>query len=136
MSGGYKTLEAGKRYLKNVAPLSEDPQEGLTQEDLDAAEVTAKDTIDAALAGVYQTAGWSDSPPPMIADIADRLASAKALAMKFGRDGRTASYIELLEDLARRDLERLRSGELALMDASGGLVVSLVRRRPVAGWEE
>jgi len=136
MSGGYKALEAGKRYLKNLDALAADAQDGITQDDLDAAEAAARNLIDAALAGLYSLAGWTDSPPPLVADIADKLASAEVLAMKFSRDGMGPSpYIELLEDTAKRDLERIRNFETALVDSAGTLIAPLAKRRPVSGWE-
>ena len=132
MAGGYKTLEAGKRYLKNLGSLAVDPQDGITQADLDAAEAAAKNRIDAALATVYDISGWAASPPPFIAEIADKLASAGVLVFKFARDGGGASGLaNVLEDTANRDIEMVARHEIALVDSNGNRIVPLARRRPV-----
>ena len=133
----YKTLEAGKRYLKNLGSLVEDAQEGLTQADLDAAEASAKNAIDAALAELYDISGWASSTPPLIAEIADKLASAEVLTMKFARAVLGGSQLaEVLEDTANDYLERIRRHQLALVDSSGVRLVPLARRRPVISCDE
>jgi len=132
MAGGYKELEAGAGYLKNIDPLVDDAQDGITQDDFDDAEVQARARIDAVLAPLYTVSTWTASPPPLVAVIADKLASAKILTNKFARDsGGNSLLAEILEKEAQEFLDMIRDGRMAVVTSAGTLVASRAYRTPV-----
>jgi hypothetical protein len=125
-------IEAGARYLKGFPSAAAEPQDGITQADLDAA-MTAADTIVEATFGFdYDMSGWLDATPPLVAMVWELLASARAVEFKDLRlglpgdddDGRTAA--ERLERAARALLEKVLHGRperLHLRDTDGNVIM-------------
>jgi hypothetical protein len=107
----YNTLAAHAGWLKNV-DLKETAANGVTQADLTAAEAAAAARIDAELAGVYDTSGWADDVPPLIAHIASLLSAADVLDCKYERgdtvDGDDTNLPARLRARAERLIDRLR----------------------------
>jgi len=131
----YCTLEVGKKYLKNLDALAADPQDGITQEDLTEAEEAAKNYIDLELGDLFSKgtmAGWTVTPPPTIEDTACRLASAEVIMLKFSRDGVAGpdGYVDWLTEGAVERLEKIKTGEAPLRDASGNVIQPQVDLRP------
>jgi len=116
----YKTLTVGQRYLKNFDPLVTDAQQGITQADVNAAQVEADTLIDLALGDIYDVSGWATATPAIIASIADRLGSAYLIRCKFSRDGKAdPKFGDFLMEEAQQLLELLRDGApLRLADGS------------------
>jgi len=129
----YCTLEVARRYLKNIDALVTDPTRGITQEDLTQAEADAQARIASNLASCYDTAGWAEDIPPIIATVAELLASAQVLRYRYQRDSLggadVAEFAALLRTEAERLLADLRTGRLHVLRTGG----SVQRMRPGVG---
>jgi len=129
----YCTLEAAKRYLKNIDALAADPTKGITQEDLTQAQADAQARIDSDLAPYYDVSGWSAETPPIVETAAELLASAQVLRYRYQRDSLGGSdageFAEVLRAEAERLLGLLKAGRLGVVLASG----TLQRMRPGVG---
>ena len=120
----YKTLEVGKRWLKSFPALVTTPADGITQDDLDAAEAFAFNLINEEFARHgFDVSGLESSTPPAVADIADQLASAHVWELVAVREGAAVPGAATDAGEAARDrIKRLtRSG---LLDADGGRIAS------------
>lgn len=117
---GYVALTPGAGYLKNVGPLGTD---GLTQDDLDTAAAAASARIDAALSGHFDIAAWPEATPPIVARIAELLASADVLDFKHARhDPATKDpFAESLRAEAEFLLRQLRTGRLRVVGPDGAV---------------
>jgi hypothetical protein len=123
MSGGYAALEVGVGHLKNVRELVDDPLLGITQDDLDDAELQAKAEIDSSLAALYDISGWTAEPPSLIVQIAQHIGSGVVLEMKFSRDGNGPSKAaEAMVEEGRKLLRRVAAFDLKLVDDSGNVI--------------
>jgi len=122
----YATLEIGVGWLKNLEPLVDDAQDGLTQADADKAESYADRRINAFFARYYDVTASVFAAAPMIVEIADMLGSARLLEYKFARSGVDgSSLVAELEDRADKLMQSVaRSG---LVDTDGGLIAPEVR---------
>lgn len=86
MADHYGTnLAVGVGWLKAFDPLATDAQKGITQADLTAAENWADAVVEAAFIGLYDMADWKTTQVPLVAQIFDLLASARAIAFKYAR---------------------------------------------------
>jgi len=122
----YATLQVGQGYLKNLGPLETDPQDGLTQDDVDAAEAYADARINTGLGKHYDISASAFQTAPMVEQIALLFGSAKLLEFKFGRDGVgdegiVASLTRQAEDL----MKAVR--HTGLRDSAGGLIAPYTR---------
>lgn len=124
----YNTLVPQAGYLSNVR-LKLSSSNGIVQADLDAAQAHARATVDAALAAVYDTAGWTMVTPPMVERIADMLSSAEVLEYKYQRgdtaEGDDTNLPAVLRSDATALLAMIRRGAMALTSLDG---VVLARR--------
>ena len=107
----YCTLAANAGWLKNVT-LKTTAANGITAADLTAAQAAAAARIDAELAAVYDVAPWAADTPPIIAHVAELLAAADVLDMKYERgdtvDGDDANLPARLRERAERLIGRLK----------------------------
>jgi len=117
----YNVLEVGRRYLKNIDALATDPQKGITQEDLSAAQESAKTLIDSRLAPFYDLSGWLSETPPVIEDVAELLSSAQVLEYAYERDSQEgeAIYPKVLREQGLRLLSALKAGHLLVVKVDG-----------------
>jgi hypothetical protein len=117
----YNVLVAGQRYLKNIDALATDPQKGLTQEDLNAAQESAKALVDSQLAPCYDLSPWLSEVPPVIEDVAELLSSAQVLEYAYERDSQQgdAIYPKVLREQGLRMLSALKAGHLLVVKADG-----------------
>ena len=95
----YKTLSVGERWLKNLPAVVADAQNGVTADDVSAAESMADAEINTFFSKYYNIEDWADSTPPYVASIADMIGSARLLMLKFSADAQAgtvemASWLE------------------------------------------
>ena len=126
----YKTLEPGKRFLKNLAAFASDPHDGITGDDRAAAEAQAAARMDQALAPFFDVSAWTgDDIPPLVAVLADLWGSALLLQMKFGKDGtEDPGYIG---DLWKRGESIIADARVrGLLDSSGERIAPIALAAP------
>ena len=119
----YNVLEAGRRYLKNIDALATEPQKGITEQDLNAAQESAKTLIDSRLAPFYDLSAWLSETPPVIEDVAELLSSAQVLEYAYERDSREgeAIYPKVLREQGLRLLSALKAGHLLVVKVDGSV---------------
>lgn len=133
----YNELVAGARWLKNLDPLAVDPQQGITQDDLTAAERAAYLQINVELAGLFSKTerdSWQTAAntPPLINEIADSLSSALVLGMKHDRDNLQPEDGLAAERKAwaEESLAALSNNLISLEDPDGNVISTNVDRGP------
>ena len=119
----YKTLSVGERWLKNLPAVVADAQNGVTADDVSAAESMADAEINAFFSKYYNIEDWADSTPPYVASIADMIGSARLLMLKFSADAQagTVEMASWLEGEARRMMESVKHS--GLLDSAGDLLL-------------
>lgn len=119
----YYTLVVERDYLKNVGPLDTVATDGhLIQADLTRAESDAFNEINSLLAADYDVSTWASSTPPIIADIANLLASANVWMMRHAADSMgVAGNPEGLRAWALKKIEEIKGGNMQIVLASGSI---------------
>jgi hypothetical protein len=122
-------LVAGASYLKAFPALADDPQDGMTQDDLDAAMNAADTMIESLFGGDYEIGAWRASTPPLVTMLWELLAAAKAIEFRDLRLGlpaeQSGSAAAQLVGTARALVERIVHGRperLYLRDPSGAIL--------------
>jgi hypothetical protein len=129
MSHYGNALQAGVGYLKGFPELADAAQDGITQDDLDAAMDIADTMVEALFADEYVIDDWLDAPPPLVARLWELLAAAQAISFRDLRLGLPGDNPQApaarLERAARELINKLLHGwpeRLALRDADGRLL--------------
>lgn len=116
----YVTLEAGKRWLKPIGSLEDDSEDGITQDDLDAAEREAMQITKGTIGWMYDISDWDDETPPIVEQANELLASAIVVDIYLNRDTDVTVGTEYLPDKlwARGEgmLEKVLKGDYHLLD--------------------
>ncbi|GAH62854.1 unnamed protein product [marine sediment metagenome] len=118
----YVTLVVDEDYLKPIGELADSADEGIIQEDLDAAENEAMQVTKGKIGWMYDISTWEATTPPQIEYVNKLLASAVALEYYLSRDTDIAVGTqyepEKLWEQGMAYLEQIRKGDMELMDSS------------------
>lgn len=118
----YVTLDVDADYLKPIGELAANADEGIVQEDLDAAEEEAMQVTKGKIGWMYDISTWEATTPPQIEYVNKLLASAVALEYYLSRDTDitvgTQYEPEKLWEKGMAFLDQIRKGDMELMDAN------------------
>jgi hypothetical protein len=109
--------------------LPEDKLEG-NDDNTDKLQIDAARFVRAMLAGFVPTATlatWDepDNTPELIRGIAGRIIAAKYYAIRYAEDSDISEYAQALYNEGMDMINRIRSGELVLLDESGNEIAVL-----------
>lgn len=137
------TLEVGKRWLKGRRALTDDEQRGFTSEDKEVAENNAWELVLSAFIHHFDVSDWETSPPGLVFQIWDLLASAQFLWFANTRlniesaaiSSDPERWITRANDLTRRVLSPKSRGErLSLVGVDGAIFHARKKRAiPLVG---
>ncbi len=122
----YIVLKEGERYIKPIDELFADSDDGMTQRDLDRAEVYAMHITNGKIGWGDDISDWEDDPPPLVEYINDLLASAKALTFYLNRDTDITLGAEFEPDALEAEaldfLNGISKGGMELIDVDGEVI--------------
>ncbi len=125
----YVTLAVDEDYLKPIGELAVNADEGIVQEDLDAAEIEAMELTKGTIGWMYDISTWETTTPSLIEYVNKLLASAVTLEYYLSRDTTitvgTQYEPEKLWEQGNDYLEKIRKGDLELLDSSDALIPRL-----------
>ncbi len=125
----YVTLVVTEDYLKPIGELAASADEGIVQEDLDAAEIEAMELTKGTIGWMYDISDWETTTPSLVEYVNKLLASAVALEYYLSRDTNitvgTQYEPEKLWEQGNDYLEKIRKGDLELLDSSDALIPRL-----------
>ena len=125
----YVTLAVDEDYLKPIGELAASADEGIIQADLDAAEDEAMELTKGTIGWMYDISNWETTTPSLIEYVNKLLASAVALEYYLSRDTDitvgTQYEPEKLWEQGNDYLEKIRKGDLELLDSSDALIPRL-----------
>ncbi len=125
----YVTLAVDEDYLKPIGELAASANEGIVQDDLDAAEDEAMQLTKGTIGWMYDITDWETTTPSLIEYVNKLLASAVALEYYLSRDTDitvgTQYEPEKLWQQGIDYLEKIRKGDLELLDSSDALIPRL-----------
>lgn len=125
-------IEIGHRYVKHwlqdKVPAGEEPR-GVTQDDINAAQIYAWRFILSRLVGAYDVSDWSTDPPHPLFEIWDLLASSYVLELVASRVNATEETSDLIKiwfDKAEKMLKNIldpddEGDRMHLLEADGSI---------------
>lgn len=131
----YFALKPRQGFIRNITNVNESPpginegkRGGLTMGDIARAETMAFNEINSRLARFYSDtiATWAESPPPIIAQIAELLAAAHVWSFSYANDGQVGG--EPVGSLQQQAMELLDSIENGVRDVVGTDMTIVARR--------